>query len=271
MFELEPRDLRWSFKTNTTYIFHIPLTRWPFLWPVVNLYHIPLLTPSLGQPEYSIYVYYRSTIMLTTTIFLPTIVMFINLKNFLNNRCGLASTSHLAGRLLANVSQVFELLFKVTTVCSPLARATILHLSPLVLHWLTLTGWAGLSVWCERKRISSFQMHRRVPLFPQQVSRTSPFQRHRYVQSLKVWTLRYNRESIIDCSNLTMTSFPSTLPIVKDTKRLINTEKVNGVLSCNHLEFWLLSSEGAWALNLKSAHKITWEFFLFCHYIFRSF
>ena len=184
--------------------------------------------------------------MLTTTIFLPTIVMFINLKNFLNNRCGLANTSHLAGRLLANVSQVFKLLFKVTTVCSPLA--TILHLSPLVLHWLTLTGWAGLSVWRKRKRISSFQMHRRVPVFPQQVSTKSPFQRHCYVQSLKVWTLRHNRESIIDCSNLNMISFPSNLPIVKD--RLINTDKVNGVFIM-YFEFGLLSSERAWALNLK--------------------
>ena len=37
---------------------------------------------------------------------------------------------------------------------------------------------------------------------------------------------RYNQESMIDCSYLNMTSFPSSLPIVNDTKLLIETNKV---------------------------------------------
>ena len=36
---------------------------------------------------------------------------------------------------------------------------------------------------------------------------------------------RHNQESIIDCSNLNMTSFPNSLPIVNDTT-FINTNKV---------------------------------------------
>ena len=36
---------------------------------------------------------------------------------------------------------------------------------------------------------------------------------------------RHNQESIIDCSNLNMTSFPTSLPIVNDTT-FINTNKV---------------------------------------------
>ena len=37
---------------------------------------------------------------------------------------------------------------------------------------------------------------------------------------------RYNQESMIDCSYLNMTSLPSSLPIVNDSKLLIETNKV---------------------------------------------
>ena len=44
--------------------------------------------------------------------------------------------------------------------------------------------------------------------------------------NVKTLNPRYNQESMIDCSYLNMTSFPSSLAIVNDSKLLIETNKV---------------------------------------------